>query len=76
MYGYRCRTGPGQRILSCIRAVVRTSQVILALVHVTYNLISNSGCTSLAIVDLKGDEAVDAADVLVAEACGWWLDGR
>ena len=30
----------------------------------------NSGCTSLAIVDLKEKEAQDAADALVAESCG------
>ncbi|KZP12701.1 NAD(P)-binding protein [Athelia psychrophila] len=29
----------------------------------------NSGCTDLAIVDLKGAEAQDSADALVAEAC-------
>ncbi|KAF7964952.1 hypothetical protein HWV62_1442, partial [Athelia sp. TMB] len=29
----------------------------------------NSGCTSLAIVDLKGAEAQDAANALVAESC-------
>jgi hypothetical protein len=28
------------------------------------------GCTSLAIVDLKEKEAVDAAEALVAESCG------
>lgn len=31
---------------------------------------SNSGCTSLAIVDLKEKEAQDAAAALVTEACG------
>lgn len=36
----------------------------------TRHVYSNSGCTSLAIVDLKEKEAQDAAAALVAESCG------
>lgn len=46
---------------------------VSSLVHGLHAHVTARGCTQLAIIDLKENEARAAADELVQNACGQWV---